>query len=164
MRSTLQITNKIFTKENLIKQVVAWKMTGKKIVFTNGVFDVLHKGHIASLNEAAEFGEILIVAVNSDESVKRLKGPARPINDEQARALIIASLLQTDAVVIFEEDTPLKLIIELMPDVLVKGGDYSLENIAGAKEVIASGGSVKLAAIVKGISSSQIIERMNSTL
>lgn len=164
MRSTLQITNKIFTKENLIKQVVAWKMTGKKIVFTNGVFDVLHKGHIASLNEAAEFGEILIVAVNSDESVKRLKGPARPINDEQARALIIASLVQTDAVVIFEEDTPLKLIIELMPDVLVKGGDYSLENIAGAKEVIASGGSVKLAAIVKGISSSQIIERMNSTL
>ena len=124
----------------------------------------MHKGHIASLNEAAEFGEILIVAVNSDESVKRLKGPARPINDEQARALIIASLVQTDAVVIFEEDTPLKLIIELMPDVLVKGGDYSLENIAGAKEVIASGGSVKLAAIVKGISSSQIIERMNSTL
>ena len=164
MRSTLQIKNKIFTKENLIKQVVAWKMTGKKIVFTNGVFDVLHRGHIASLNEAAEFGEILIVAVNSDESVKRLKGPARPINDEQARALIIASLVQTDAVVIFEEDTPLKLIIELMPDVLVKGGDYSLENIAGAKEVIASGGSVKLAAIVKGISSSQIIERMNSTL
>lgn len=164
MRSTLQITNKIFTKENLIKQVVAWKMTGKKIVFTNGVFDVLHKGHIASLNEAAEFGEILIVAVNSDESVKRLKGPARPINDEQARALIIASLVQTDAVVIFEEDTPLKLIIELMPDVLVKGGDYSIENIAGAKEVIAAGGSVKLAAIVKGISSSQIIERMNSSL
>ena len=164
MRSTFQIKNKIFTKENLIKQVVAWKMTGKKIVFTNGVFDVLHRGHIASLNEAAEFGEILIVAVNSDESVKRLKGPARPINDEQARALIIASLVQTDAVVIFEEDTPLKLIIELMPDVLVKGGDYSLENIAGAKEVIASGGSVKLAAIVKGISSSQIIERMNSTL
>ena len=164
MRSTLQITNKIFTKENLIKQVFAWKMTGKKIVFTNGVFDVLHKGHIASLNEAAEFGEILIVAVNSDESVKRLKGLARPINDEQARALIIASLLQTDAVVIFEEDTPLKLIIELMPDVLVKGGDYSIENIAGAKEVIAAGGSVKLASIVKGISSTQIIEQMNSTL
>ena len=164
MRSTLQIKNKVFTKENLIKQVVAWKMTGKKIVFTNGVFDVLHKGHIASLNEAAEFGEILIVAVNSDESVKRLKGPARPINDEQARALIIASLVQTDAVVIFGEDTPLKLIIKLMPDVLVKGGDYSLENIAGAKEVIASGGSVKLASIVKDISSSQIIERMNSSL
>ena len=164
MRSTLQIKNKVFTKENLIKQVVAWKMTGKKIVFTNGVFDVLHRGHIASLNEAAEFGEILIVAVNSDESVKRLKGPARPINDEQARALIIASLVQTDAVVIFEEDTPLKLIIELMPDVLVKGGDYLIENIAGAKEVIAAGGSVKLASIVKGISSTQIIEQMNSTL
>lgn len=162
MRSTFQISNKIFTKENLIKQVFAWKMTGKKIVFTNGVFDVLHKGHIASLSEAAGYGEILIVALNSDESVKRLKGPTRPINDEQARALVIASLVQTDAVVIFEEDTPLELIKQLMPDVLVKGGDYTIENIAGAKEIIAAGGEVKIAAIVEGISSTQIIEQMNS--
>ena len=162
MRSTFQIPNKIFTKENLIKQVFAWKMTGKKIVFTNGVFDVLHKGHIVSLSEAAGYGEILIVALNSDESVKRLKGPARPINDEQARALVIASLVQTDAVVIFEEDTPLELIKQLMPDVLVKGGDYTIENIAGAKEIIAAGGEVKIAAIVEGISSTQIIEQMNS--
>lgn len=164
MRSTFQIPNKIFSREKLIKQVFAWKMTGKKIVFTNGVFDVLHKGHIASLSEAAGYGEILIVAVNSDESVKRLKGPARPINDEQARALIIASLVQTDAVVIFEEDTPLDLIKALLPDVLVKGGDYTIENIAGAKEVIADGGIVKIAAMVQGISSTQIIEKMNSNL
>ncbi len=164
MRSTFQIPNKIFSREKLIKQVFAWKMTGKKIVFTNGVFDVLHKGHIASLSEAAGYGEILIVAVNADESVKRLKGPARPINDEQARSLVIASLVQTDAVIIFKEDTPLELIKELMPDVLVKGGDYTIENIAGAKEVIASGGEVKIASIVEGISSTQIIEKMNNKL
>ena len=160
MRSTFQIPNKIYTRENLIKQVFAWKMLGKKIVLTNGVFDVLHKGHIASLSEAAGYGEILIVAVNNDESVKRLKGPTRPINDEQARALLLASLVQTDAIVIFAEDTPLHLIKALMPDVLVKGGDYSLDQIAGAKEVIAAGGEVILAAIIDGISSTKIIKKM----
>lgn len=160
MRSTFQIPNKIYSRENLIKQVFAWKMLGKKIVLTNGVFDVLHKGHIASLSEAAGYGEILIVAVNNNESVKRLKGPTRPINDEQARALVLASLVQTDAIVIFEEDTPLQLIKALMPDVLVKGGDYSIDQIAGAKEVIAAGGEVILAAIIDGISSTKIIEKM----
>ncbi len=160
MRFTFQIPNKIYTRENLIKQVFAWKMLGKKIVLTNGVFDVLHKGHIASLSEAAGHGEILIVAVNNDESVKRLKGPTRPINDEQARALLLASLVQTDAIVIFEEDTPLQLIQALMPDVLVKGGDYSIDQIAGAKEVIAAGGEVILATMIDGISSTKIIEKM----
>ena len=160
MRSTFQIPNKIYTRENLIKQVFAWKMLGKKIVLTNGVFDVLHKGHIASLSEAAGYGEILIVAVNNDESVKRLKGPTRPINDEQARALLLASLVQTDAIVIFAEDTPLHLIKALMPDVLVKGGDYSIDQIAGAKEVIAAGGEVIIAAMIDGISSTKIIEKM----
>ena len=160
MRSTFQIPNKIYTRENLIKQVFAWKMLGKKIVLTNGVFDVLHKGHIASLSEAAGYGEILIVAVNNDESVKRLKGPTRPINDEQARALLLASLVQTDAIVIFAEDTPLQLIKALMPDVLVKGGDYSIDQIAGAKEVIAAGGEVIIAAMIDGISSTKIIEKM----
>ena len=164
MRSTFQIPNKIFTKENLVKQVFAWKMLGKKIVLTNGVFDVLHKGHVASLSEAASYGEILIVAVNSDASVKRLKGPTRPINDENARALLLASLVQTDAIVIFEEDTPLELIKVLLPDVLVKGGDYTIEQIAGAKEVIAAGGEVKIATIVEGISSTKIIEKMNDEL
>ena len=160
MKSTFQIPNKIFSRENLIKQVFAWKLIGKKIVLTNGVFDVLHKGHIASLSEAAGYGEILVVAVNSDESVKRLKGPARPINDEQGRALVLASLVQTDAIIIFEGDTPLELIKVLLPDVLVKGGDYTVEQIAGAKEVIAAGGEVKIAAMVEGISSTKIIEKM----
>ena len=164
MRTTIQIPNKIFTRENLVKQVFAWKLLGKKIVLTNGVFDVLHKGHISSLSEAAGYGEILIVAVNSDDSVKRLKGPTRPINDEQARALLLASLVQTDAIIIFEEDTPLEIIKAVLPSVLVKGGDYTIEQIAGAKEVIAAGGEVKIAAIVEGFSSTKIIEKMNEKL
>ena len=162
MRSSAQIPNKIYNKEALIKQIFIWKMQGKKIVFTNGVFDVIHKGHISSLTEAASFGEILIVAVNADESVKKLKGPTRPINDERARALVLASLLQTDAVIIFEEDTPLELIKALMPDILVKGGDYTIDQIAGAKEVIENGGAVKIAKIIEGISSTNIIEKMKN--
>ena len=160
MRASIQIPNKIYISESLVKQVFIWKMLGKKIVFTNGVFDVIHKGHIASLSEAASHGDILIVAVNTDASVKKLKGPTRPINDESARALVLASLLQTDAVILFKEDTPLELISALMPDVLVKGGDYTVEQIAGAKEVIAAGGKVIIANIVEGISSSNIIKKM----
>ena len=160
MRASIQIPNKIYSSESLIKQVFIWKMLGKKIVFTNGVFDVLHKGHIASLSEAASHGDILIVAVNTDASVKKFKGPSRPINDESARALVLASLLQTDAVILFEEDTPLELITALMPDVLVKGGDYTVEQIAGAKQVIAGGGKVIIANIIEGISSSHIIKKM----
>ena len=160
MRASTQIPNKIYSSESLMKQVFIWKMLGKKIVFTNGVFDILHNGHIASLSEAASHGDILIVAVNTDASVKKLKGPTRPINDESARALVLASLLQTDAVILFEEDTPLELITALMPDVLVKGGDYTVEQIVGAKEVIAAGGKVVIANIIEGISSSNIIKKM----
>ena len=160
MRVSIQIPNKIYSSQALIKQVFIWKMLGKKIVFTNGVFDVLHKGHIASLSESASHGDILIVAVNTDASVKKLKGPTRPINDESARALVLASLLQTDAVILFEEDTPLELITAIMPHVLVKGGDYTVEQIAGAKEVIAGGGKVIIANIIEGISSSHIIKKM----
>ena len=162
MRSSTQIQKKIYNKHDLIKQIFIWKMLGKKIVFTNGVFDIIHKGHISSLTEAAGYGDVLIVGVNADESVKKLKGLNRPINDETARALILASILQTDAVVVFEEDTPLELIKELMPDVLVKGGDYTIEQIAGAKEVIAGGGVVKIAAIIEGLSSTNIIEKIKN--
>ena len=160
MRASIQIPNKIYSSQTLIKQVFIWKMLGKKIVFTNGVFDVIHKGHIASLSEAASYGDILIVAVNTDASVKKLKGTSRPINDESARTLVLASLLQTDAIILFEEDTPLELITALMPDVLVKGGDYTVEQIVGAKEVIAAGGKVVIANIIEGISSSSIIKKM----
>jgi D-beta-D-heptose 7-phosphate kinase/D-beta-D-heptose 1-phosphate adenosyltransferase len=162
MRSVQQIPSKIFTLPALLAEIKRWRLTSKRIVFTNGVFDILHEGHIASLSEAATHGDMLIVAVNSDSSVKKIKGPQRPVNNENARALLLASLIMTDAVVIFEDDTPLELIKAAMPDVLVKGGDYSIDQIAGAKEVIANGGTVILAKIVEGISTTAIIERMKA--
>jgi len=145
-----------------VVQIKRWRLKNNRIVFTNGVFDIIHEGHISSLSEAASFGDILIVGVNSDASVKRLKGPTRPVNSEQARSLVLASIVVTDAVVIFEEDTPRELITALMPDVLVKGGDYTVEQIAGAKEVMENGGEVKLSAIVPGISTTGIIEKMKN--
>ena len=160
MRSSQGITEKIFSIDGLLRKVNTLRMQGRTIVFTNGVFDIIHEGHIASLTEAASHGFFLIVGVNSDASVKRLKGDTRPVNGEQARLLVLASLLQTDAVILFEEDTPLELIKKLMPDVLVKGGDYTVEQIAGAKEILAAGGEVKIAKIVEGISTTGIIEKM----
>ncbi len=160
MKAVQVIPNKIFTLSSIILQLNRWRLLGKKIVFTNGVFDILHQGHIASLSEAASHGHILIVGVNADASVKRLKGETRPINDEQSRALLLASLVMTDAVLIFEEDTPLNLITTILPDVLVKGGDYTLEQIVGAKEVLANGGEVKIVPIVEGFSTTSIIEKM----
>lgn len=160
MKAVQVIPNKIYTLTSIILQLNRWRLLGKKIVFTNGVFDILHQGHIASLSEAASYGHILIVGVNADASVKRLKGETRPINDEQSRALLLASLVMIDAVLIFVEDTPLNLITNILPDVLIKGGDYTLEKIVGAKEVIANGGEVKIAPIVEGFSTTRIIEKM----
>lgn len=160
MKSVQSLPEKIYGLDELKKQITRWRLKGKKIVFTNGVFDILHEGHISSLAETASYGDVLIVAVNSDASVKRLKGPSRPVNNEQARALVLASLVMTDAIIIFEDDTPRELIKTIMPDVLVKGGDYTVEQIAGAKEVLENGGEVKLAKIVEGISTTGIIEKM----
>lgn len=160
MKSVQSIPTKILNIQQLLFEVNRWKLKSKTIVFTNGVFDILHEGHISSLSEAATYGDILITAVNCDSSVKKLKGPSRPLNNENARALILASLVMTDAVIIFEEDTPLELIKKILPDVLVKGGDYTISQVAGAKEVIDNGGSVKLAAIVEGISTTGIIQKM----
>ncbi len=162
MKAIQHITEKIYTLEELAKQVLRWKLKSKTIVFTNGVFDLLHKGHLASLNQAASNGDILIIGINSDNSVKRLKGPSRPIQDEATRALLLAQMMITDAVVIFEEDTPLHVIKTIMPDVLVKGGDYTIEQIAGAKEVIENGGKVILADIIDGLSTSATIEKMKN--
>jgi len=144
-------------------QVRRWRLHNKKIVFTNGVFDILHEGHIASLSEAASFGHVLIVGVNTDASVKRLKGESRPVNNENSRALLLASLLMTDAVILFEEDTPLNLIATILPDVLVKGGDYTIDQIVGAKEVMANGGEVKIVPILEGFCTTSIIQRMKDT-
>ena len=154
------LTQKIYNSDDLIKQILRWKLQSNKIVLTNGVFDILHEGHIASLCQASAHGDILIVAVNSDDSVKRLKGPIRPINTEFTRTTILSALIMVDAVIVFNEDTPLELIKKLLPDVLVKGGDYKIEEIAGAKEVIENGGQVILADIVPEISTTNIISRI----
>lgn len=162
MKAIQAIPEKIFTAESLLLQVKRWRLLNKKIVFTNGVFDILHEGHIASLSEAASHGNILIVGVNTDASVKRLKGESRPVNNQQSRTLLLASLLMTDAVVLFDEDTPHNLITSILPDVLVKGGDYTIEQIVGAKEVLANGGEVKIVPILEGFSTTAIIERMKA--
>jgi D-beta-D-heptose 7-phosphate kinase/D-beta-D-heptose 1-phosphate adenosyltransferase len=147
---------KILTVEHLSHIIFQWKFFGKKIVFTNGCFDLLHAGHIHSLNAAASLGNKLIVGLNSDASVKRLKGEKRPIQAEQDRALILASLSMVDAVVIFDEDTPLEMIKKIMPDVLVKGGDYTPESVVGSKEVIANGGKVEIIPLVPGLSTTNL--------
>jgi D-beta-D-heptose 7-phosphate kinase/D-beta-D-heptose 1-phosphate adenosyltransferase len=140
--------------------MAGWRLLGKSIAFTNGVFDILHPGHIFSLSQAAKEADLLIVGLNSDASVKRLKGNDRPINNQETRSLILASLLMVDAVVIFEEDTPLELINIIKPDVLVKGGDYTIEQIVGAKETIVNGGRVVINPIVEGYSTTSIIDKL----
>jgi D-beta-D-heptose 7-phosphate kinase/D-beta-D-heptose 1-phosphate adenosyltransferase len=160
MKSTQHLPDKIYRIETLQQEIFRQRIKNKTIVFTNGVFDLLHHGHIASLTEAAAYGHFLVVAVNTDASVKRLKGPERPINDENTRALLLAHLCIVDAVILFDEDTPLQLINAIMPDVLVKGGEYTVAQIAGAKEVIAHGGKVILANIVDGISTTKIIDKL----
>lgn len=154
------ILSKIFTLENLLRKVHSWKVVGNTVSFTNGVFDILHEGHIASLSSAAKEADYLIVGVNSDASVKRLKGSERPVNNEHSRALILASMTIVDAVIVFDEDTPLRLITTLLPDVIVKGGDYTLDQIAGAKEIINNGGRVIINPIFEGFSTTTIIQRM----
>jgi rfaE bifunctional protein nucleotidyltransferase chain/domain len=155
------IPGKIYALPDLIQKASQWKKQEKKIVFTNGVFDLLQKGHIFSLSQAAKQGDILVIGLNSDHSVKRLKGESRPVNDQDARALLLASLIMVDAVVIFEEDTPLNLITSIMPDVLVKGGDYTVDEIAGAKDVIANGGKVVINPILDGFSTTAIINAIS---
>ncbi len=135
---------------------------GKKVVFTNGCFDVLHRGHLTYLREAAELGDILIVGLNSDASVKRLKGENRPLNNQEDRALALASLLFVDAVVIFDEDTPETLIKRVKPHVLVKGGDYNENTVVGAGFVKAAGGEVKIIPFIEGYSTTNFIEQVKA--
>lgn len=160
MRNPGFIQSKIYTLPELQKQVSGLKFLNKTIVFTNGVFDILHQGHIHSLSQAAGEADYLIIGVNADASVKRLKGNSRPVNNQASRALLLASLLIVDAVIIFEEDTPLQLISTLLPDVLVKGGDYTFEQIVGAREVTLNGGRVVINAIEEGFSTTGILEKI----
>lgn len=153
--------HKIVTLAQGIEIRKQWKANGDKVVFTNGCFDILHLGHVDYLEKSSEFGTQMIVAVNSDASVRTLeKGVERPVNSEYARARLIAALGFVSMVIIFGESTPLELIQSLSPDVLVKGDDYTLETIVGAKEVIAAGGEVKTIALVPDYSTTKIIQKL----
>ncbi len=155
------LSSKIVSRADALKQVFQWRVLGRTVAFTNGCFDILHRGHIYSLSQAAKEADYLIVGLNSDSSTKRLKGESRPINNEESRAIVLASLQMVDKVVIFEEDTPLELITTLNPDVLVKGGDYTIEQIVGAKEVMANGGRVVINPIVEGYSTTALLEKIH---
>ncbi|MGA2348839.1 MAG: D-glycero-beta-D-manno-heptose-7-phosphate kinase [Terracidiphilus sp.] len=150
---------KLATRPALVSRVAQWKANGDRVVFTNGCFDLLHIGHITLLEQARRFGDRLIVAVNGDASVRKLKGPSRPIVGERERARLMAALSAVDAVVIFAESTPLELILAIRPDVIVKGGDYGLDTVVGAREVQSWGGQVKIVPLVEGFSTSRLIER-----
>lgn len=160
MRAAHSIPSKILTTEALQRRVAQWRLLRKTIAFTNGCFDILHAGHIASLSEAARVADILIVGLNTDNSVKELKGPGRPVNTEESRALLLASLCLVDAVALFSDPTPLELIKLVMPDFLVKGGDYKIEEIVGSREVLAAGGKVLINPIVEGFSTTSLIEKL----
>lgn len=160
MRHVEMIGKKIMTIKEAQSVIAGWKLLGKTVSFTNGCFDILHPGHIFSLAQSAKEADYLIVGLNSDESVKRLKGPDRPVNSTESRAIILSNLMMVDMVVVFEEDTPLSLIKALAPDVLVKGGDYTIDQIVGAKEVIANGGKVIINPIIAGHSTTSIIEKI----
>jgi rfaE bifunctional protein nucleotidyltransferase chain/domain len=158
------IKNKIYTRETLLKQVAIWKLRSYTVVFTNGCFDILHYGHIDYLSKAADLGNILIVGVNADSSVKKLnKGLNRPIQNGNDRALILSSLQFINAIIVFEEDTPADLIHLLQPDVLVKGGDWKINEIAGADSVKAKGGLVTTIPFVEGYSTTAIEKKIKNS-
>jgi D-beta-D-heptose 7-phosphate kinase/D-beta-D-heptose 1-phosphate adenosyltransferase len=158
MRKPEIIETKIYKLPDLVRRLAQLRFLGRTIVFTNGIFDLIHPGHVYSLSQAAKEADFLIVGLNSDASTKRLKGNSRPVNDEQSRAIVLSALIMVDAVIIFEEDTPQELIKALLPEVLIKGGDYTVDQIAGAKEVIANGGRVVINPIKEGFSTTSIIE------
>ena len=151
--------DKVMTREELVIRVALWKANGERVVFTNGCFDLLHIGHITLLEQARRFGDRVVVAINSDASVKGLKGAGRPVVGERERARVLAALAAVDAVVVFGEPTPLKVIVATRPDVIVKGGDYAVETVVGANEVMAWGGQVKIVPLVAGLSTTRLIAK-----
>jgi rfaE bifunctional protein nucleotidyltransferase chain/domain len=154
------IEEKIIRLDKIEKQTNLWRFLGNRIVFTNGCFDILHRGHIEYLAAAADLGNKLIIGLNSDASVTRLKGSGRPINSFQDRALALAALRFTDAIIEFEEDTPLNLIRMVKPDFLVKGGDYSQSEIVGANDVEANGGEIVVISFTKGYSTTSFLKKI----
>ena len=159
----MKIKSKIMMKEEVSGLMDVWKYMGLKTVFTNGCFDIIHYGHIDYLARAASLGGKLVIGLNTDASVSKLKGPNRPVQDEKSRALILAALQFVDAVILFDEETPKELISFLIPDILVKGSDYSIDQIVGADVVLNNGGRVETMDFVAGYSTSKIIEKIKTT-
>ncbi len=164
-----QVKHKVASVNEMKQRILEWKKSGEKVVFTNGCFDILHEGHVTYLAKAADFGSKLIIAINTDASVKRQgKGEERPINPESSRALILASLAFVDGVVFFDEDTPVSVIESLKPNVLVKGADYDADEkdpsgkkyIVGRETILANGGEVKTVALVEGFSTTNIVKKL----
>ena len=160
MKTLTTIKNKLLSREALETKLAEWRSAGETIVFTNGCFDILHRGHVEYLAQAADLGDKLIIGLNTDASVKRLKGESRPVNDEKSRALLLSALQFVDAVVFFDEDTPYELIKQVQPDILVKGNDYKPEEIVGYDIVTAKGGKVLTIDLVEGFSTTNIIKRL----
>jgi rfaE bifunctional protein nucleotidyltransferase chain/domain len=155
-----RLSEKIVSSFELSSKLQGWRSENKRIVFTNGCFDLLHAGHIAYLTDAAALGDVLILGLNSDHSVQRIKGPERPVNNEVTRSTVLAGMFFIDAIVFFDQDTPLELIKTVLPDVLVKGGDYEIKDIVGATETLENGGEVKVLTFLPGYSSTAIIEKI----
>lgn len=161
MNYTEQIAGKILTQFDALKQIEHWRSNSNtSIVFTNGCFDILHRGHLEYLAKASDLGTHLVIGLNSDASVKRLKGVSRPINNEQDRAFALACLVYTNLIVVFDEDTPANLIELLKPEILVKGGDYVAESIVGYKETIARGGRVEIIPFSEGYSTTELVRKI----
>lgn len=160
MTNLQKIEQKILNNQTLLQALETWRNLNYKIVFTNGCFDLLHKGHVDYLSKASDLGDVLIVGLNSDSSVKRLKGADRPILDETSRAIILASFSFITAVVLFSEDTPLNLIKKIQPDILVKGADYKPEDIVGYDIVMAKGGTISTLDYLPGCSTTEIINKI----
>jgi rfaE bifunctional protein nucleotidyltransferase chain/domain len=156
------IQSKIIFPELLANRIAFWRFKDKKIVFTNGCFDLLHPGHIDYLSRARDLGDLLVIGLNSDASVQRLKGPTRPILDEKSRSLILASLSFVDAIILFDEDTPLELLNKVQPDILVKGGDYIAAQVIGYDLVTAKGGEVIILPFLEGYSTTSIEKKILS--
>jgi rfaE bifunctional protein nucleotidyltransferase chain/domain len=153
----------VMTREALAEERTKLRVQGKRVVFTNGCFDIIHRGHVDYLTKARALGDLLVVGLNSDASVKRLKGPTRPVVQEDDRAFVLAGLRAVDYVCVFEEDTPYELIRAVVPDILVKGGDWAIENVVGRDIVEAAGGKVQTISFVDGRSTTNIIKRISDS-
>ena len=157
-----RISMKLINKDDAQKQMARWRLKNENIVFTNGCFDILHKGHLEYLSHSSDLGDRLVIGLNSDNSVRKIKGDSRPINDQESRAFALASLGFVDAIVIFEEETPEELIKALTPNILVKGSDYLENEIVGGTYVRENGGEVKTIPLTEGFSTTNIIEKIKS--